>query len=485
MLRAAGLLVAAAAWAAAAPRRPQAAGRFYPSDPAALRALVAGLLSRAAAPELPGPVVALLVPHAGLAYSGPTAARAFRAVRGGRYDDVIVVGTGHYKPLEGAAVYPGQYADAAGAFPYDAALAKAIVAGSPLAAFDASAHEKEHSIEVELPFLRALPGRPKVVALLMNTQDLDAARSVGRAIAAAARGRRVLLVASSDQAHYPPQRVASAVDATTLAALSRLSPAYFWFTNRLLINRGLPDLAVSYCGEGAVTAVLTAAVELGANRFEVLGRSDSGRTVPEADKSSVVGYAAGAFVRAPSPEPPAPLSSRERAALLSLARRAISAALRRGRRVEPALSADAALNLPAAVFVTLRRRGEGSLRGCMGTTRAEAALNEAVAREAVDAAVADARFAPVSAAELAGLSVEVSVLSEARSAGADAIRPGDGVILREGGKRGVFLPEVWKTLEDKTAFLDGLCEQKAGLPRGCWKDPQARLQTFTAQSFSD
>ncbi len=395
-----------------APRPPVGAGRFYPADPKELGALADGLLARAPAPRLAGPVVAVLVPHAGLAYSGAVAAAAFRAADGQSYDDVIVIGTGHYKPLEGAAIYPGAYADTEGAFPYDEALARDIAKGSRLVVFDASAHAKEHSIEVELPFLRRVAGKAKLVALVMNTQDLEAARAVGAALARAAKGRRVLLVASSDQAHFPPRAVAASVDATTLAALERLSPSLFWFTNRLLLNRGLPNLAVTYCGEGPVTATLVAAQALGADRFQTLARSDSSASLPESDKSRVVGYAAGVFVRAPSAQAPAPLSAAERAELVADARRALRAQLTRGKAPMPGLSARPALNLPAAASVTLRRKSDGAARGRGGSQKAEAPLNWAVAKAAAEAGVADPSVTPLSRAELDSVRVEVTVGAE-------------------------------------------------------------------------
>ncbi|MDE2238017.1 MAG: AmmeMemoRadiSam system protein B, partial [Elusimicrobia bacterium] len=277
------ILAAAALPALGGTRRiPAVAGRFYPSNPRSLGALVSRELAAAPVVVLPpkARIVALLVPHAGLAYSGRIAARAFKLLRRGRFDHVVIVGTCHYKELAGAALYPGDYGVPGAYLPFDSALAAALMKATPLIREDAAAHRKEHSIEVEVPFLRRMLGGVPTTALVMNTEDLDTARAVGLALARVCRNRRVLLVASSDLSHYPSGGVADAVDATTLAALSSLDPAYFWLTNRFLMSRAIPDLAVTYCGEGAVTAVLTAARELGANRLRVLGRINSGDVVP-------------------------------------------------------------------------------------------------------------------------------------------------------------------------------------------------------------
>lgn len=473
--------------AAAAPRvrAPQAANRFYPADVKLLGAFLDRAFKAAGRPKLDGELVALVVPHAGVEYSGATAAKAYALLTPGSFDTVVVVGTGHYKALDGAGLYPGDYATAHFTVPYDAELGEALLKACPLIKADAQAHDKEHSIEVELPFLKRRLGDFKLVALVMNTQDLEAARQIGAALAQAVAGKRVLLVASSDMSHYPKGKDAEIVDPATLEALRTLDPAYFWLTNRFLQNRGVADLAVTWCGEGAVTAVLEAARRLGATGARVLGRINSGDVVSERDYRHVVGYSAVALAKGPPPSAgPMELSDAQKTQLLALARKSIGAYLSSGKAPTAPLSPDPKLDLPAAVFVTLTKNG--ALRGCVGATSPQETLVEAVAHEAVNAAVADARFKPVKADELASLSIEISVLSPARAVSSAAeVRVGDGVALENGARAGVFLPEVWKTLADKDAFLGELCAQKAGLKRDCYKDPQTRLRTFSAAVINE
>lgn len=428
-----------------------------------------------------------MVPHAGWPYSGAIAARAYKLLKRGDWDTVVVVATGHRKALEGAALYPGAYATPEGAMPYDESLAKALAAASPYIKFDAKAHgspapgQGEHSIEVQLPFLRHRLGPVKVVGLVMNTQDLEAARGVGRALARAAKGKRVLLIASSDQSHYPPGEVAGPVDGATLLALQTMDPSFFWLTNRFLMQRALAGLAVTYCGEGAVTAVMQAAKELGATKVQVLARANSGDVVPERDYHHVVGYAAAAFVKAARPDPPVRLDENARREALALARRSITQRLSDGKTPPAPLSNEPALDLPGAVFVTLQKRN-GELRGCIGSLEPQETLAESIVHNAVAAAVSDTRFSPVTAGELDSLTIEISFLSRARSiASANNVKEGDGVIVEQDGRLGVFLPQVWERLPDRKAFLSELCEQKAHLARSCWKDPKTKFRTFSVE----
>jgi hypothetical protein len=354
------------------------------------------------------------------------------------------------------------------------------------------AHSREHSIEVNVAFVQRRLPKAKVVALVMNTEDLAQEQALGAAVAAAVKGRRVLLAASSDLSHYPTGEVDDRVDSTTLHALESLDPGLFWQTSRLWMGRGLPTLECTYCGEGAVATVMAAARELGATRAQVLARYNSGDALVQHDYSRVVGYAAVAFVREAKPKPRTAygLTAEDKKDLLAEVR----ASIRRGLEGKPPLpaelSARAAFNLPAAVFVTLQTHGltgEKNLRGCIGTTAPQGTLLEAVRRFAAAAAFEDSRFRPLQALELDGVRVEVSILSPTRPIkGPDEIRPKeDGVTVAKDGHFGIFLPQVWESIPEKGAFLGELCSQKAHLPRDCASDPKAQLSVFTVESFEE
>jgi AmmeMemoRadiSam system protein A len=177
------------------------------------------------------------------------------------------------------------------------------------------------------------------------------------------------------------------------------------------------------------------------------------------------------------------LTADESRELLLVARRAIAVHLR-GR--PPELKAPTgSLAEPRGAFVTLHRP-DGELRGCVGLLRSDRALLETVARMAVAAATEDGRFVPVTAAELDGLTIEISVLGSLQP-----IRPADvevgrhGLLVGQGGRRGVLLPQVptehgW----GRETFLEQTC-RKAGLPEDAWKKPGVEVLAFTAEVFGE
>ncbi|MBI3932456.1 MAG: AmmeMemoRadiSam system protein A [Acidobacteria bacterium] len=181
---------------------------------------------------------------------------------------------------------------------------------------------------------------------------------------------------------------------------------------------------------------------------------------------------------------PPELSLESRRILLALARRAIEARL--ARRPPPVEDLPPDLREPCGAFVTLKRRRDGDLRGCVGYVEPHFPLAESVARAAVAAATADGRFDPVTAGELAGLSLDVSVLGPVRPIAPEDIRVGvHGLMIRCRGHGGLLLPQVpvehgW----DRVAFLEHTC-RKAGLPSGTWEDPDAELYGFTATVFGE
>ncbi len=183
---------------------------------------------------------------------------------------------------------------------------------------------------------------------------------------------------------------------------------------------------------------------------------------------------------------PAPLPPDAGLVLCPLARSAIARRL----GAAPVAPSEARwLDAPGASFVTLTH--DGRLRGCIGSLTAHMSLRDDVAHNAVAAAFHDPRFAPVRAGELAGLRIEVSVLTDPvplpvadeRDAAA-RLRPGvDGVVLEGGGRRATYLPQVWEQIPDPHAFLASL-RVKAGLPRDWW-GPDLRLSTYEVTAFDE
>jgi AmmeMemoRadiSam system protein B len=271
--------------------RPAAvAGSWYPGHPAALTRDLDEYLE-AAGPPPAGHVQAIIAPHAGLMFSGPVGAYSYKAAASGSYDVAVLVGPSHFVAFEGVALWPdGAFETPLGAARIDAAGAGAIAAAAVVHRMP-SAHTREHSLEMQLPFLRrVLPDVP-IVPLLMGFQDRETIVALGSALAAAFRDRRALLVASTDLSHYFDAEAAGRLDAEVRACVGdfdadRLFARFESFPEH---ERG----RCVACGGGPMLAVMRAARELGATSARVLKYAHSGEI--SGDYSGVVGYLAAAI----------------------------------------------------------------------------------------------------------------------------------------------------------------------------------------------
>jgi AmmeMemoRadiSam system protein B len=270
-------------------RRAAVAGSWYPNDPQRLAADVDEHVRRAAVDPMPGTIRAIVAPHAGLVYSGPVAAYAYKAASAVRPAAVVLVGPSHFVPFKGVSIWPGgAWETPLGQVRVNDALAAAIASHSPEIVELPAAHAREHSLEMHLPFVaHLLPGVP-IVPLVMGRQTRETSFAAGEAIARAVAwwrdetGGDVLLAASSDLSHYEPAARAAALDRVVIDHVSALDPAG--------LMHALEQEPRHACGGGPVVAVLHAARQLGALGARVLEYADSGDV--SGDKSSVVGYMA-------------------------------------------------------------------------------------------------------------------------------------------------------------------------------------------------
>jgi len=263
------------------------AGRWYPDDPARLAADVDRFLSSADVPRLPAPR-AIVAPHAGLMYSGPVGAYAYKAVKDHPPDAIVMVGPSHFVPFDGVSIWPeGAWATPFGLVQVDTALASALAAAKGVMTDFPEAHRREHSLEMQLTFIAHLMAGVPIVPMVMGEQTRETAFLAGELIAGAIAdsGRRVLLVASSDLSHYEPADTAARLDDVVMSHVQRLD-------DQGLMN-ALESNPRHACGGGPMVAVLHAVRQLGASDAAVLRYADSGDV--SGDKSSVVGYMAAAI----------------------------------------------------------------------------------------------------------------------------------------------------------------------------------------------
>ncbi len=270
------------------PARPTAvAGSWYPADPLDLAAEVDRYLSEVTDAPPPESVVGLVAPHAGMIYSGPVAAWSYRAVQGGAYEVAVLVGPSHRAAFSGVALYPrGSFDTPLGPIEVAEDVAASLNDATPIVTENFALHGPEHSLEMQLPFLRrVLPATP-IVPMIMGYQSESTIRSLADALAGVLAGRHALLVASSDLSHYLDARVASVVDGEVMECVER-----FDAEGLMALLREQPDRA---CGGGPILSVMLAARALGAGGGRVLRYADSGDV--SGDKKAVVGYMAAAFV---------------------------------------------------------------------------------------------------------------------------------------------------------------------------------------------
>ena len=461
------------------------AGTWYPGDKTALAKEVDELLDKAAPTRVSGKPVAVIAPHAGYRYSAPTAAPAYRCLRGHTYKRVIVIAFSH----RNAASYQGvdvprglsAYDTPLGQVPIDRAVCEAL-SKKPGFVSQPGVDRGEHSLELQLPFLQRVLKDWRLVPLLVgrmtDAEYAEAAKAILPYV-----DEDTLIVVSSDFTHfganfgyYPfkndvPKRLRELGDQ---AASPILACDFDGFTAHLAKTND------TICGRGPILLLLRILSMQGGASGVRAAFNTSGDMLK--DWSSSVTYQSFVFARRPGN-----LADADRSELLKLARRTVTATL--DGRDPPKVDAaqlQAAMRQPGACFVTLQNHGR--LRGCIGNMEADGPLYEAVIRNAV-LACRDSRFVtdPVTTKELSELHIEISYLTPMnRVEKAEEIIIGrHGLLISAGMWRGVLLPQVaYERGWTRTEFLGQTC-RKAGLPLDAWKDPDTTIHSFEAEVFGE
>jgi len=444
------------------------AGSWYPGSRDELLAQLDSFYSKADVQDV-GEVKALIVPHAGYAYSGQVAAYAFKQVENRNYSTVIILAPSHQYPLDGAAVSNHTHYRTPLGEVVVSVLTKKLLKESSLIKNLPEAQSSEHAAEIEVPFIqKSLPDSeiaPIIVGKLSLSQIDELADLLIKNI-----DDRTLIVASTDLSHYHTHDEAVALDKPCVDAIVAGN-----FKNASRCEM---------CGYYPVLVLMKVAQKLNWST-KLLKYMNSGDV--SGDLSAVVGYASIAFYKAA--EKGDGLSLEQKKYLLKVARDTIELYVKEKKRFEPKTD-DPILKENKGVFVTLE--ADGDLRGCIGHLEAVQPLYLDVRDNAWNAAFRDPRFKPVSAEELPDIDIEVSVLSapELIDAGSPEeylklIQPNvDGIILDYKGAGATYLPQVWGMLPNKIDFLSSLC-QKAGLPGDCWKKPGIKIYRYHVDAFKE
>jgi hypothetical protein len=475
-------------------RTPKIAGSWYPASAEAIEAM---LPEEPAGPVLPHPA-AIVVPHAGYAYSADVAAAAYSRLPAEEYDKVVILAPSHCVAMRRSfSVEPvADVATPFGTVSFPRELHDALAA-LPGARFVPAAHPDEHAIDIQLPLVKRYLPHCAVGALVVGEWNARVPEDAALLRSFAEEFRKILdektlVVVSSDFTHYGRsfgylpfrdnvRERLSALDGEMIEALAK--------NDSLAWSDALARTGATVCGASPLHLLLAALPEEA--RFEKLAYATSGEKTR--DWSHVVSYAALAVFAdwaAPLKSSPAAdalpgaLSDAAGAALVRIARRSLRAAVAGETAEEETLPADIEKELASCrgAFVTLTE--DGDLRGCIGRILSDEPVGRVVREMAAAAALEDPRFPPVRPGELDALELEVSVLTEPKGvAGPEDIVLGrDGILLGKRGRRAVFLPQVapeqgWD-LETTLSQLS----LKAGLPPDAWKSG-ASFETFQAQIF--
>lgn len=465
-------------------REPAVSGMFYPDHPDTLLSEIKRYLENAKKEVIDGEIVALISPHAGYMYSGQVAAYGYKLIEGQTFDSVVVVAPSHRVDFRGASIYDrGGYRTPLGIVPIDVELSKRMMTKWGGLKFIPEAHREEHSLEVQIPFLQAVLKSFRLVPIVMEPYwSWESCQSLALAISETIKGKKVLLVASTDLSHFHGYEEAVRLDQVVLGHLERFDPEG--------LSQDLKKGRCEACGGGPIVTVLLAARALGANRGKVLKYLNSGDVT--GDRSRVVGYTSAVLFRAKGGETKMKgekkigvdlgLSEQDKKILHQIAKTVIENKVK-GKPV-PEFKVDSpALKENRGAFVSIHKRGQ--LRGCIGYIEGHGPLYKTVEEMAEAAAFRDPRFSPVTEKELPELDIEISVLTPLKKiTDVNEIEVGKhGIYIKKGWYSGLLLPQVateygW----DRQTFLEHTC-QKAGLPSNAWKDKDTEIYIFSADIF--
>lgn len=275
-------------------RKPAVAGSFYPDNPDELRKMIHDSYIHPLGPGVLPPaagdrkgVSACVCPHAGYEYSGPIAAHSYLWLSELRKPElVVVVAPNHYGVGSGVSTFrEGAWETPFGVVPVDPDATAQIVKLTGLVDYDPESHRREHSIEVQLPFIQQLYGSFKLLPISLAFQDIETARELGRGLSKLLVGRDAALIASSDLTHYEPATVAREKDMALLETVLALDVEAFYDV--------LEKKQVTACGFGAIATVMEASRLLGFKRGELHKYANSGDTT--GDNDAVVGYPSVSF----------------------------------------------------------------------------------------------------------------------------------------------------------------------------------------------
>lgn len=486
-------------------KRSNLAGQWYSADRTELSHSIDRLLARPAPMTQRRDPLVLVLPHAGYVYSGGVAAAGYQTLGAAgkpavAADLVVILGPSHYSAFSGCALIDADYYETPlGRVRLESGIAERL-GKNPLFRSNPSVFEREHSIEIHLPFLQRIFGSAierdiSVLPVLVGgLHGGDAARAAG-AIAAEVAGKHPLFIISSDFTHYGPRFGYMPFKNETASGTAQKVKKLDEGAIELILKRDIAGFSsyvertgTTICGRNPLAIAMALPIE--GPGAEIIAYDTSGAITGDYENSvsyaSIIFYGRLAGSAGASAPDTFALTEQDRLFLLRAARDNIRSWLdkKRGIRFFPTDVPESCLE-KRGVFVTLKK--QGALRGCIGYIIGTMPLIQGVLDASYNAAFRDPRFGPLAREELKEVAIEISVLTApvpVRSA--EEIQTGrDGLIVERGRYRGLLLPQV--AVEQgwgRERFLDETC-RKAGLPAGAWKDGTTAVSRFQAIVFGE
>ncbi len=459
------------------------AGRFYESNAQLLSQEVDSLLSRHVFKKQE-PIAALIVPHAGYYFSGNVAASAYKMLSTEHcYKRIFLLGPSHQEWLNGASVNSeaDYYATPLGKVRVDRETARQLIAADSVFTYHPKAHDREHCLEVQLPFLQRRLGEvPPIVPIIISTNDYGRLNRMAQVLKPFWNDENLFII-SSDFSHYPSYEDANEVDAKTGTAVASGNVEQFIDALESNAQSGKRNLATSACGAFPIITMML-----------MLDRQDEVRhlmyqnsgDIDHHDLSRVVGYHAFAVIRQQTAKGFI-LSEGDKKNLKKIALTSIKDSLDgKTYKADSTMLSEwqSPLLQKCGAFVSLHKHGH--LRGCIGHFGEDVPLHEMVASMARAAAFEDPRFMPLTREELADLDIEISVLTPMRRIHSiDEFQlHRHGIYIRKGYRSGTYLPQVADEVNwTKEEFLGHCARDKAGIGWDGWRD--AELYVYEAIVF--
>ncbi len=466
-------------------RRPAVAGQFYSANPETLKSTLKELFNTAKQKTV-SDAIAIISPHAGYVFSGGVAASAFNQIDTARdYETIFVIGSSHVSFLNGASIYDkGNYVTPLGTVNVDLQVVGKLMEKLDFYKYDSIADSREHSLEVQLPFLQYIMKRNfKIVPIIIGTDSAKMCKKIAESLRPYFTSKNLFII-SSDFAHYPSYNEANTNDKRTAESILTNSPETFLKTLAENEGKHIKNLATSACGWTSILTLLYLTENSNEFTYKLIDYKNSGDS-KYGEKDRVVGYNAIAVSQSKKSETGFQLSDEDKKQLINVAKTTIEQFIKNNRKPDIDTSKFSAnLFSKCGAFVTLHKKGD--LRGCIGRFTANEPLYRIVQEMAIAASTQDHRFSKVTKSELTEIDIEISVLTPLKKISSiDEIEMGrHGIYIKKGHNSGTFLPQVGtETGWNKEEFLGHCSRDKAGIGWDGWK--AADIFTYEALVFGE